>query len=83
MEAAVGGSWRCLYLPKGNLQPGPKFDYKMAWFQLLHRHAAALLKTGHPVILAGDHNVVPTDEDTSMSSARGTSDEYPALRRRR
>ena len=64
LEAAVSGIVvGCLYLPNGNPQPGPKFDYKLAWFQRLHRHAAALLKTGHPVILAGDYNVVPTDDD--------------------
>lgn len=53
----------CLYLPNGNPQPGPKFDYKLAWFQRLIEHADALLETGHPVILAGDYNVVPTDTD--------------------
>lgn len=52
----------CLYLPNGNPQPGPKFDYKLAWFERLLRHAATLLDTGHPVVLAGDYNVVPTDE---------------------
>jgi len=64
LEAAVSGIViGCLYLPNGNPQPGSKFDYKLAWFQRLHRHAATLLKTGHPVVLAGDYNVVPTDED--------------------
>lgn len=64
VEAAIGGVlFAGLYLPNGNPQPGPKFDYKLAWFQRLHRHAAALMKTGHPVILAGDYNVVPTDDD--------------------
>ena len=64
LEAAVNGIViGCLYLPNGNPHPGPKFDYKLAWFQRLNRHAATLLKTGHPVVLAGDYNVVPTDED--------------------
>jgi len=64
LEAAVGGVLvACLYLPNGNPQPGPKFDYKLAWFERLIRHAAALCKSGHPVVLAGDFNVVPTDED--------------------
>lgn len=64
LEAAVNGIViGCLYLPNGNPQPGPKFDYKLAWFQRLNRHAATLLKTGHPAVLAGDYNVVPTDED--------------------
>ena len=53
----------CLYLPNGNPQPGPKFDYKLKWFDRFNRHAAALYKSGHPVVLAGDFNVVPTDFD--------------------
>ena len=53
----------CLYLPNGNPQPGPKFDYKRAWFERLIVHAQTLYDSGHPVVLAGDYNVVPTDFD--------------------
>ncbi|WP_254062936.1 exodeoxyribonuclease III [Caulobacter sp. S45] len=53
----------CLYLPNGNPQPGPKFAYKLAWFERLIAHAATLKAAGIPVILAGDYNVVPTDQD--------------------
>jgi exodeoxyribonuclease III len=53
----------CLYLPNGNPQPGPKFDYKLAWFERLIEHAAALVAGPHPVVMAGDYNVVPTDAD--------------------
>ena len=53
----------CIYLPNGNPQPGPKFDYKLAWFERLIEHAATLFTTDAPVILAGDFNVVPTDFD--------------------
>ena len=64
IEAAVGGVLvASLYLPNGNPQPGPKFDYKLAWFDRLGRHAKGLLKTEAPVILAGDYNVVPTEAD--------------------
>ena len=64
LEAAVHGIVvACLYLPNGNPQPGPKFDYKLAWFERLIAHAAGLYASGHPVALAGDFNVVPTDED--------------------
>ena len=52
-----------LYLPNGNPQPGPKFDYKLAWFERLIKYAASLYDNGQPVVLAGDYNVVPTDED--------------------
>lgn len=64
IEAAVDGVLiACLYLPNGNPQPGPKFDYKLAWMERLNAHAAGLLATGAPVVLAGDYNVVPTDAD--------------------
>jgi exodeoxyribonuclease-3 len=52
-----------IYLPNGNPQPGPKFDYKLAWFERLIGHAATLHASGAPVVLAGDFNVVPTDTD--------------------
>jgi exodeoxyribonuclease-3 len=64
LEAAVEGMIvGCLYLPNGNPQPGPKFTYKLAWFERFIAHARALHDTGHPVVLAGDYNVVPTDLD--------------------
>ena len=52
-----------VYLPNGNPQPGPKFDYKLAWFQRLIAHAATLVDSPKPVVLAGDFNVVPTKAD--------------------
>jgi exodeoxyribonuclease-3 len=64
IEAAVNGVLiGCLYLPNGNPQPGPKFDYKLAWFERLIRYGRELLDTELPVVLAGDYNVVPTDFD--------------------
>ncbi len=64
LEAAVNGVViACIYAPNGNPQPGPKFEYKLAWLQRLQKHVAALAKLPHPVVLAGDFNVVPTDFD--------------------
>ncbi|HSV35838.1 MAG TPA: exodeoxyribonuclease III [Ramlibacter sp.] len=64
LEAAVEGIVvACLYLPNGNPQPGPRFDYKLAWFERFIAHAGALYASGHPVVMAGDYNVVPTDFD--------------------
>jgi exodeoxyribonuclease III len=64
VEATVAGIVvGCLYLPNGNPAPGPKFDFKLAWFQRLAKHAAVLLASGAPVVLAGDYNVMPTDLD--------------------
>ena len=64
IEAAVDGVLiASLYLPNGNPRPGPKFDYKLAWFARLIAHAAALKATDAPVVLAGNYNVVPTEAD--------------------
>jgi exodeoxyribonuclease-3 len=64
IEAAVNGVlFASLYLPNGNPQPGPKFNYKLAWFERLITHAASLMAAGLPVVLAGDYNVVPTAQD--------------------
>src|SRR3954447_9461720 len=64
IEAAVNGMIvGCLYLPNGNPAPGPKFDYKLRWFDRLAQHAQTLLACGEPVVLAGDYNVMPTDLD--------------------
>ncbi len=53
----------CLYLPNGNPAPGPKFDYKLQWFERLNKHAAELYASGKPVVLTGDYNVMPTELD--------------------
>ncbi len=64
IEAVINGiTIGCLYLPNGNPAPGPKFDYKLRWFERLTLHAAELLATDKPVILTGDYNVMPTELD--------------------
>jgi exodeoxyribonuclease III len=64
IEANVNGIIiGCLYLPNGNPAPGPKYDYKMRWFERLTLHAAELIKEDVPVILTGDYNVMPTEID--------------------
>ncbi|WP_082613305.1 exodeoxyribonuclease III [Bosea sp. Root483D1] len=64
LEAAVGGVLiGCLYLPNGNPAPGPKFDYKLRWFERLKAHGAELLAHRIPVALIGDFNVMPTELD--------------------
>lgn len=64
IEAEIGDlTIGCLYLPNGNPWPGPKFDYKRAWFERFSAHAKKLVKSGKPVILAGDYNVMPTELD--------------------
>ena len=64
LEAAIGGVLIAgLYLPNGNPRPGPKFDFKLRWFERLHQHMAGLVALDAPVIVAGDYNVMPTDLD--------------------
>lgn len=64
IEALVGDVLvGCLYLPNGNPAPGPKFDYKMRWFERLSARAEELLALDTPVVLAGDYNVMPTELD--------------------
>jgi len=64
IEAAVAGILiGCIYLPNGNPRPGPKFDYKLAWFDRLIAHARDLLAADAPAVLAGDFNVAPTPQD--------------------
>jgi exodeoxyribonuclease-3 len=64
IEAAVDGVLvGCLYLPNGNPAPGPKFDYKLRWFDHLIRHAGELFGVAAPVVLAGDYNVMPAELD--------------------
>ena len=64
IEAVVGGvTVGCLYLPNGNPAPGPKFDYKLRWFERFNGYAETLLEGGGPVVLAGDYNVIPTERD--------------------
>lgn len=64
IEAVVNGIVvGCLYLPNGNPVPGPKFDYKLNWFRRLNAHAKELLTMDMPVVLAGDYNVIPTEQD--------------------
>ncbi len=65
LEAEVDGLIvASIYLPNGNPQPGPKFDYKLRWIDRLRDRAAALLAEERAVVLAGDYNVIPNDDDT-------------------
>jgi exodeoxyribonuclease III len=64
IEAVVNGIHiGCLYLPNGNPVPGPKFDYKLRWFDRLIAHAAELIASDMPTVLTGDYNVIPTELD--------------------
>ncbi len=78
IEAAVSGVLAgCLYLPNGNPQPGPMFDYKLAWFERLNRYERTLIDSGHPIVLAGDNNVVPPDLDIYNAESKSWKDGAP------
>ncbi len=82
IEAAIAGVLvGGLYLPNGNPRPGPKFDYKLRWFDALIAHAATLVDSGMPVVLLGDFNVMPTERDV-YKPERWTDDALfaPAVR---
>jgi exodeoxyribonuclease III len=64
IEAAICGILvGNMYAPNGNPQPGPKFDYKLAWLDALRAHTQSLIDSDVPAILIGDYNVIPTDQD--------------------
>lgn len=74
IEATVMGERQAaricgLYLPNGNPAPGPKFDYKLAWMARLRDHAKGLLESEMPVVMAGDYNIIPQDEDCARPEA--------------
>ena len=64
LEADVRGvRVACIYLPNGNPQPGPKFDYKLRWFKRLRQRMATLWAEEVPAVVLGDFNVIPQDQD--------------------
>ncbi len=65
LEADVFGvRVACIYLPNGNPQPGPKFDYKLRWMDRLRTRMAQIAAEEVPALVIGDYNVIPEDKDT-------------------
>jgi exodeoxyribonuclease-3 len=80
IEAAVNGIlFTSIYLPRGKPQPGPKFRYKLAWFDRLIDHAAQLIRADVPVLLAGDYSVVPTPQDIYPTRSLDKSNKNPLI----
>jgi exodeoxyribonuclease-3 len=68
LEASFGGDGHevrvvSIYLPNGNPIATEKFTYKLAWMDRLYTRAQELLRREIPFVLAGDYNVIPTDDD--------------------
>ena len=82
IEATVGRiTVGCLYLPNGNPAPGPKFDYKLKWFERFITYAKSLIEEGSHVVLAGDYNVIPTELDADKPERwRGDALFFPESR---
>ena len=71
IEAEVGGvTVASIYLPNGNPVGTEKFAYKLAWMDRLRAHAIELLAEERPVVLAGDWNVIPSDDPDDVFSAK-------------
>ena len=64
MEAAINGfRIASIYLPNGNPVPSEKYDYKLRWMDRLNKRAMELLETEQKIVLSGDFNIIPKDED--------------------
>lgn len=58
-----------IYLPNGNPVDTPKYPYKLAWMERLYEHAKERLTYEEPFIIAGDYNVIPTEDDVHNAKA--------------
>jgi len=65
MVSAVCGGVRVmsLYAPNGRVVGSPFYLAKLAWFERLARWLADAADAKQPLVLGGDFNVAPTDED--------------------
>lgn len=64
VEAWTGGlRVASIYLPNGNPVDSEKYPYKLAWMDRLAAHVRDRLALEEPMVLAGDYNVAPGDDD--------------------
>jgi exodeoxyribonuclease-3 len=75
VEALIAGKGKgilrvaSIYLPNGNParddagKDSDKYRYKLKWMERLTAHVRELLKTEDAIVLGGDYNVCPTDDD--------------------
>ncbi len=52
-----------IYLPNGNPIETEKFDYKIEWMKKFNDYIKSLIDQNIPIIIGGDFNVIPNDED--------------------
>ena len=53
----------CIYLPNGNPIETNKFEYKLKWMENFNNYIQQLYQNDNPIIIGGDFNVIPTDDD--------------------
>ena len=53
----------CIYLPNGNPIDSEKFMYKIEWMKKFNDYIKELYNENNPIIIGGDFNVIPTDDD--------------------
>ncbi len=52
-----------LYIPNGSEVGSEKYEYKLAWLASLHRFLEAEMKVHENLVVLGDFNIAPADED--------------------
>ena len=52
-----------VYLPNGNPVGSDNWQYKLRWFERFNAYGARLIAARQDVVLCGDFNVVPTNND--------------------
>ena len=65
MVSAVCGGVRVasLYAPNGRIVGSPFYEGKLRWFERLSRWLAETRSPTEPLVLGGDYNVTPSDDD--------------------
>jgi exodeoxyribonuclease-3 len=61
-----------IYAPNGNSRGEEGFAYKLNWLDLLADRAQTLLDADTPLIITGDYNIAPTDEDYAKGALSPT-----------
>ncbi len=62
-----------VYVPNGSQVGSEKWDYKLAWYERLGQYIDANWRPSDNLIVCGDFNVAPTDEDVAMPDVWGDS----------
>lgn len=83
IECVIDGRIRLInvYMPNGEAEDSPKFQYKLEWMNKFTNYIAPHLNSEEPVIIAGDFNIAITDRDIwNPKNFIGSSISAPAAR---